>query len=79
VKAFGADFNDVFAFERIEEFVFIVVKMAGRTSLLLVRLLHDEQGTAGILRQNPVGGWSSHQPSAFFLHDLPRRARGQVL
>ena len=38
VEALGTDFNNVFAFQRIEEFVYIVVKVAGWPALLLIRL-----------------------------------------
>lgn len=70
-----ADFNDVIAFQRIEEFIYFVVKVAVRTSLLMVRLFHDKESAAGFLGQNLVSSGAKANGRFFSSRSVPSGTR----
>src|SRR5205823_4969958 len=56
VNTLGPDFHNVFAIQRVEEFIDIMVQMARRSSLFPIRLFQNEQASASVLCKNFVRG-----------------------
>jgi hypothetical protein len=48
-ETFGPDLNDVFSLYSVEPLIFLVVQMARRSTLLPIRMLHDQVTAAAVL------------------------------
>src|ERR1700687_208483 len=64
-ETLAPDFNDVFSFNGVPPLVLIVVQMARRAALLPVRMLHDKETTAAVLRRDLEIGRADTEGAVF--------------